>query len=148
MISKELRILLADDDMDDCLLFQDALSELSIPTTLRSVRDGDELLIHINQEQKRLPDVLFLDLNMPRKNGFECLAAIKNNENLRQLPVIIFSTSINEEIVRLVYKSGAAYFIRKPNEFSKLKKVILQAINLVIEGTRIQPSLENFVLKI
>lgn len=148
MFSKELKILLADDDWDDCIFFQDALSELSIPAILNIVRDGEQLMQLLITGHENLPHVLFLDLNMPRKNGFECMAAIKLHENLRQIPVIIFSTSLNEEIINLVYKNGAVYFIRKPNEFSKLKKIILHALTLIAEGNGTQPSMDNFVLKI
>jgi CheY-like chemotaxis protein len=99
----------------------------------------------INQSTA-LPHVLFLDLNMPRKNGFECLSEIKANERLSMLPVIIFSTSFEQEVVNLLYKNGAQYYIRKPSEFTQFKKMIGVALALIAKENISQPAIENFVL--
>ena len=86
---------------------------------------------------------------MPRKNGFECLSEIKHNPKLKQLPVIIFSTSFEQEVVNLLYKNGAQYFIRKPSEFSQFKKIIHQTITTLIVPQNIpQQTRENFVLTV
>jgi CheY-like chemotaxis protein len=130
MDTERIRILLADDDKDDCFLFREALSELSIPTDLEIVYDGEQLMDHLNDNADNLPDVLFLDLNMPRKNGFECLSEIKHNDKLKELPVIMFSTSYprdmhyENDIMKLLYKIGARDYIRKPENFNLLKEVI------------------------
>ena len=75
---KQMFILLADDDTDDCIFFKEALDELLLPTKLMTVHDGEQLMHLLANESTELPDVLFLDLNMPRKNGFECLEEIKS----------------------------------------------------------------------
>src|SRR5436190_20290480 len=93
MDNEKIGILLADDDKDDCFLFREALSELPVPTNLVTVHDGEQLMSYLTEHAKDLPDVLFLDLNMPRKNGFECLTEIKHTDTLKDLPVIMFSTS-------------------------------------------------------
>jgi CheY-like chemotaxis protein len=130
MDPEKLQILLADDDKDDCFLFREALSELPIPTELATVHDGEQLMNYLNENSENLPHVLFLDLNMPRKNGFECLTEIKHNDKLQSLPVIMFSTSyprdINyeQDIIKVLYNIGAQDYIRKPEDFTKLKKVI------------------------
>jgi CheY-like chemotaxis protein len=93
-----------------------------------------------------LPSVLFLDLNMPRKNGFECLSEINVKESLKDLPVIIFSTSYDSEVVKKLYSDGAHFYVRKPNEFEKLKIVIQQALLLTTQPKYTRPSMENFVL--
>src|SRR6185295_4050117 len=103
LISKPLNILLADDDTDDCIFFKAAVKEFSMATTLSTVHDGEQLMELLTKEGNELPDVLFLDLNMPRKNGFECLSEIKQNKNLEHLPVIMFSTSFEQEVVNLLY---------------------------------------------
>ena len=77
-----------------------------------------------------LPDVIFLDLNMPLKNGFQCLKEIKMNGSLKQLPVIIFSTTIQAETVDKVYKDGASFYMRKPEDFNQLKKDIKKALSI------------------
>jgi len=115
---KQLNILLADDDIDDCVFFKEALSELLISTNITAVHDGEKLMKLLTSITNVLPHILFLDLNMPRKNGFECLTEIKENEKLKNLPVAIFSTSYEQEVVNSLYKNGAQYFIRKPAEFS------------------------------
>ena len=146
---KPLNILLADDDTDDCIFFKAALGELLLSTHLTTVNDGEQLMQLLTNETNVLPHVLFLDLNMPRKNGFECLSEIKGNQKLRQLPVIIFSTSFEQEVVNLLYRNGAQYFIRKPSEFSQFKKIIHQTfITLIIPQNILQPNRENFVLTV
>src|ERR1019366_5867845 len=121
-----LNILLADDDIDDCQFFEEALDELPISTHFTAVHDGEQLMQLLTNETNELPDILFLDLNMPRKNGFECLNEIKLNKKLQQLSVILFSTSLDQEVVNLLYKNGAQYFIRKPTEFPKFQRIIQQ----------------------
>ena len=97
-------LLLADDDIDDCTFFEDALEELPISATLLTVNDGVQLMNYLSAKSDNLPDALFLDLNMPRKSGFECLSEIKLINKLKDLPVIIFSTSLNMEVVDLLYQ--------------------------------------------
>jgi CheY-like chemotaxis protein len=145
---KPLNILLADDDKDDRFFFKLALDALAVPTQLTAVMDGENLMEYLAENAHQLPDVLFLDLNMPRKNGFECLSEIKLNEGLKQLPVIMFSTSFEQEVVNLLYQNGAQYFMRKPAEFSQLKKIIRQTVQLITQGNNAQPSKENFVLTV
>ena len=151
---EQLNILLADDDTDDCHFFKQAVEELLLSTNLTIVHDGEQLMQHLSkgitsQDSSPLPHVLFLDLNMPRKNGFECLSEIKLNTELKQLPVIIFSTSFEQEVVNRLYENGAQYFIRKPSEFSQFKKIIHQTfITLIVPHNISQPTRENFVLTV
>lgn len=144
----ELIILLADDDTDDRIFFKDAIAELINPVNFTAVRDGEELMQLLSNETKKLPHVIFLDLNMPRKNGFECLAEIKKNKRLKNLPVVIFSTSFEQEVVDLLYDNGAHFFIRKPSEFKLFKKIILYTLTRFIPQNIIQPAKINFVLTV
>lgn len=147
MKKKKIHILLADDDHDDCLLFQEALKDLPVATELTTVPNGEQLMELLAKKRKRLPDVLFLDLNMPRKNGFSSLGEIKRTNDLDQLPVIIFSTATEEEKVSLVYKDAAHYYIRKPATFSELKNVIHKVLTLIQNKNMPLPTKENFELK-
>ena len=140
-------LLLADDDIDDCIFFEDALKELPISATLSTVNNGIQLMNYLLAKSDNLPDVLFLDLNMPRKNGIECLTEIKLNDTLKDLPVIIFSTSFNMEVVDLFYQKGAHYYIRKPGEYEKLRKIILEAVTLTSQDKLTRPTRDKFILE-
>ena len=148
MKSEQLNILLADDDKDDCTFFIDALDAIPISTNITAVHDGEELMELLTNNATILPHVLFLDLNMPRKNGFECLYQIKQNEKLNKIPVVIFSTSFEQEVVNLLYNNGAQYFIRKPSEFVLFKKIIQHTLTLITNEPVSQPGKEQFVLTI
>ena len=149
MSIKSFRVLLADDDKDDCLFFEEAIAELTATTNFTTVHNGEQLMQLLTNETMKLPDILFLDLNMPRKNGFECLAEIKSNSKLKYLPVVIFSTSYEQDVVNLLYDNGAHYFIRKPSEFALFKKIILHTLLLILQlGSSTQPTKENFVLTV
>ena len=130
---KPLNILLADDDTDDCFFFKKALEELHISTQLTTIHDGEELMKYLSENSENLPDVLFLDVNMPRKNGFECLSEIKHTEKLQDLPVVIFSTNKSRDTISVLFKSGANIYICKPHEFSHLKQVISHALTMAAE---------------
>ncbi len=140
------KLLLADDDMDDRLFFEDAIEELFTSYKLSTVTDGVELMEVLFDNSEQLPDILFLDINMPRKNGCECLAEIKANDMLKKIPVVIFSTSLDMEIVNKLYENGAHYYIRKPGDFNVLKKVIYQATVLLKEDNINQPERSNFIM--
>lgn len=130
---KQLNILLADDDTDDCNFFKEALEKLQLSAHLTTVHDGDGLMKLLTNEANELPHVLFLDINMPRKNGFECLSEIKQNEKLKDLPVVIFSTSSSKDNINRVFKIGAHVYIRKPGDFSQLMQVIHHALPIAAE---------------
>ncbi|MBO9583992.1 MAG: response regulator [Flavobacterium sp.] len=147
MTKEHYYLLLADDDEDDCLFFKEALDEIVISTTLSFVHDGVQLMNYLKTNDSNLPDILFLDLNMPLKNGLECLAEIKGNENLKNLPIIIFSTSLDGEIVDKLYQKGASFYIRKPGDFSKLKSVIEKALTIAPQNNFEQPERANFILQ-
>jgi CheY-like chemotaxis protein len=148
MILKHLDILLADDDIDDCIFFKEALGELVISTSLTTVHDGEQLMKLLTNEKTKPPQILFLDLNMPRKNGFECLSEIKQNNKLKNLPVVIFSTSFEQEVVNLLYKNGAQYFIRKPSVFLQFKEIILHTLLLIMDESISHSTKENFVITV
>lgn len=146
MISQNITVLLADDDKDDCLLFKDALEELPVSADLTIVYNGEELIEELINKGNKLPDVLFLDLNMPRKNGFVALGEIKRNPKLENLPVVIFSTSSDMEAVKNTYRDAAHYYISKPVDFSHLKKVIYEALTLITKDSRSIPLQEDFII--
>jgi CheY-like chemotaxis protein len=145
-ISTPINILIAEDDDTDRLLFDEALEELPVNASLTAVVNGEELMQWLSDENNELPDVLFLDLNMPRKNGFAALGQIKRDPRLEELPVFIFSTANDEEMIKQVYKDAAHYFIRKPGKFRELKSLIYKALTLVADKNPDLPVKEDFIL--
>jgi CheY-like chemotaxis protein len=137
-------IYLADDDADDRMFFEDALKQLPIPAQLTLSNDGLELMCNL---ETVIPDVIFLDLNMPRKNGFQCLEEIRSTPNLKDIPIVIFSTTANEDAVNKTYQLGANYYICKPHSFELLVKAIETVLTLEIL-LKSQPPKENFILTI
>ncbi len=142
---KPLWILLADDNIDNCYLFKEVIEEFGISAIFTTISDGEQLIQWLDKSEK-LPHIIFLDLNMPRKNGFGCLEEIKSNERFKSLPVIIFSTSFNPDIVSMLYQKGAHYYIQKPAKFTELKKAIHKALTMTVEEKFMQPSEEKFVI--
>jgi CheY-like chemotaxis protein len=130
---KKLKILLADDDTDDCIFFKKALEEISASAELIVVHDGEQLMNYLFENSEHLPHILFLDINMPRRNGLECLNEIKQNEKLKGIPVVMFSTSNSWDTINSLFKSGAHVYIHKPSDFAQLKQVIHHAIPLAAE---------------
>ncbi|MDR7211657.1 response regulator [Flavobacterium piscis] len=115
-------ILQIDDDTDDCELFLEALQAISsaLYTSINDPVDALRKLIH----KEISPDVIFLDLNMPVMSGMEFLTEIKKNDIIKNIPVIIFSTSQFDEIKRQAKNNGAHDFISKPSDFNELKKIL------------------------
>ena len=134
-----LNILLADDDYDDRFLFTKALKELPIETNLVTVHDGEKLMDYLNENLNKLPDIVFLDLSMPRKTGFECLTEIKGSEKLKNITVIVFTTSFargidfEQGLIGTLEKIGAEEYIRKPSSFEELKQIISRVLNTAEE---------------
>ncbi len=144
--AKRKSIFLADDDEDDCILFEDALREVCCETILKTANDGLELMEILEEAVPPPPDVIFLDLNMPLKNGFECLADLKSINKLRNIPVVIFSTSAQKDAVERVYSQGAHYYICKPTSFDKLKNAIEKVLSIDWSTNLDQPTKEKFLL--
>jgi len=123
-------ILLADDDENDRFFFKDAFSEIKIKTAVITVKDGIELLQYLQAPDVILPHILFLDLNMPRKGGMECLKEIKRDGRFDDMAIAIYSTSASEEDVEETFINGANVYIRKPSDFENLKKVLTKVITI------------------
>ena len=125
-----IHIILADDDEDDRMLFTDAFGELRINTKVNTFNDGVELMDYLNAPDSILPNVLFLDLNMPKKNGIECLYEIKQDARFNDIAIAIFSTSSSEEHIEETFVQGANIYIKKPSDFTTLKKVLLDVVTV------------------
>ncbi len=114
------RILIADDDVDDVQLTKDCFDENKLHILVNEVGDGQYLMDHLKgiikvPETKKLPQLILLDLNMPRKSGLEALKELKEDERLCRIPVVIFSTSKAPKDIEKAYELGASCFVNKPN---------------------------------
>ena len=143
-----LTILLADDDVDDCIFFKGALAKSFVLTNFIAVHNGKELMEVLMSDTRELPDALFIDLNMPRKNGFECLSEIKLTAKLKHIPVIMYSTSNDQGVVDRLYDNGAQYFIRKPSMISQFEEIIHRTLILIAKRDLKQPAREHFKLEL
>ncbi len=142
-----IHIILADDDEDDRLFFTDAFSELKINTKVNTYNDGVELMNYLNSDDAILPQVLFLDLNMPKKNGIECLHEIKSNSKFEDIAIAIYSTSSSEEHIEETFVNGANIYIKKPNDFEALKKILSDVVAINWQYHTSGLNKDNFLLR-
>lgn len=139
-------VFLADDDADDRLLFEEAVMEVTTNIALTMASDGEQLMTMLGNSEPPPPHLIFIDLNMPLKNGFECLEEIKKDKKFINIPVVIFSTSCQKEAMDSLYNKGADYYICKPDNYQKLKKVLNKTFSLSFTDIYTRPSRENFLI--
>jgi len=132
-LNETCNIFLADDDEDDTFLFQEALGQIPLPTDLVIAENGMELMKKLGSTEQ-VPDLIFLDMNMPVKNGLECLQELRRSDIYKETPVVILSTSVAGYLLEDAYNAGANLYIQKPTSFSNLvtilKKCLLKKSNL------------------
>ena len=143
-----IHVLLADDDEDDRNFFKDAFGEIKINTDVKLVKDGVELMEYLNKPDIVLPHILFLDLNMPRKNGLECLLEIKKIDRLKNIAIAIYSTSASDSDIEETFVKGANIYIKKPNDFEALKKTLSVVTTLNWQYHTNSLNKETFLLSI
>ena len=148
MKKEPLHILLADDDEDDRLLFTEAFSELKIKTIVHTVNTGIQLMERLKMKNIRLPHLLFLDLNMPRKNGLECLQEIRSDKKLKGISIAIYSTSGTEKDMEETFRNGANVYITKPNDFNILKQILEKVVVTTYQYQDQSMKRENYLLRI
>ena len=141
-------VVLADDDEDDRLFFTDAFEELKMQTKVDVYKDGIELMNALNQSDSILPNILFLDLNMPMKSGLECLKEIKMNPRFKNLSIAIYSTSASEEDIEDTFVNGANVYIKKPNDFKILKKILADVVTMNWQYHTSGLNKDNFLLRL
>ena len=122
------QVLLIDDDRDDAELFKEALSEIDGSIAFEHCEDSRHVLKNISGKQDNLPDIIFLDINMPIVSGWECLAELKKTNQLKDIPVIMFSTSSQTQEKELATKLGAVGFVTKPSDYQSLKNLLVSIL--------------------
>lgn len=141
-------ITLADDDEDDRLFFTDAFDELKINTVVNTFKNGKELLEFLNHPESVLPNIIFLDLNMPILNGLDSLKEIKKIDKFNDIAVAIYSTSSSEEDVENTFVLGANIYIKKPSDFNTLKKVLSDVVTINWQYHTNGLNKDNFLLRL
>lgn len=130
MNTQPMDILLVEDNEDDILLEQEALADAKLVNLMYVVRDGEEAMAYLRRQGKyqnaQMPGLILLDINMPKKNGFEVLNEIKTDPALMHMPVVMLTTSDSESDIVKSYAKGACSFITKPMDFDKLRDVARQ----------------------
>lgn len=148
MERKPINIMLVDDDASDRMVFRDALEALEILTIIQTQNNGQQLMAYLATNIAHLPDIIFLDLNMPRKNGLECLKEIRSNDRFKAISIIIYSTSASENDINETFLNGANVYIKKPNNFDILKQVLDKAVTTANLYQDTALNRENFLLKL
>ena len=129
-MTKPLHILIVEDNDDDVVLIEAAFTDGSLQASYDVVRDGEEAMTYLRHEAEydraRRPDLILLDINMPRKNGFEVLDELKQDPELKYLPVIMLTTSNRDSDILQAYAQGAASYLVKPQHFDELRAMALK----------------------
>ena len=132
------KILVVDDDMDDVQLFGEVIANIEPSIKLLHAEDGRDALEKLAETTNHLPDLIFLDLNMPRMDGKECLKKIKKDDQLNHIPVIIYTTSSQINDIEETMEAGAVCFITKPNNLKELERILIAVIGSIpadLEGS-------------
>jgi CheY-like chemotaxis protein len=127
--SKLLDVLFADDDLDDRELFKEAIESAELRLNLDFVEDGKSLFENL-QQRKTMPDLIFLDLNMPFRTGKECLVEIRKDSRFSSIPVIIYSTSSSIKDIDDTFEKGANLYVKKPSSFKDLITIAKKVMSL------------------
>ena len=138
-----IEVLLVEDDPGDVLMTKEAFEEHRVNNTLRVVNDGDEALAYLRQQEPYpdavRPDLILLDLNLPRKDGRQVLQEIKNDEHLRHIPVVVLTTSQADEDVLRSYQLHANAYVTKPVDFDQFIKAVQQIDEFFVSVVKLPP---------
>ena len=140
--------MLADDDKDDRDDFMDAFKSLKLSIEMQVVNNGIELMKYLNDPSAVIPHILFLDLNMPKKSGLECLIELKKIERLKNLTVVIYSTSSSEKDMEDTFLNGANVYMKKPAHLTVLKKLLSHVLTINWQYHTSGLNRDNFLMQL
>jgi len=138
-------VFLADDDDNDSFLFRDAIGQVGKYLSLNTFKDGFELMNHLNDKRNPLPDIIFLDLYMPYKNGFDCLDEIRSCDRLKDLTVIIYTTANHIEDIQMALNKGGTLYFAKSSTFQELVNRLSKILNMNWEEFNPEARMDKFV---
>lgn len=146
---QNIRVLLTDDDEDDREFFADAIADLQLDFPVEFCSNGLELLNRLYDKNLHVPDIIFLDLNMPVMSGFETLQEIRDDAKFKNIPVIaIYSTSATEEGIKSTFGLGANAYVVKPVSFDDLKKLLRKVIEMDWKEKLKNSEIESYIITI
>lgn len=148
MRKQDFSVVLVDDDEDDRFLFGEAFEELNVNIGLSIFKNGKEFIDHLEDGLTEIPNLVFLDLNMPIMNGIDCLKYLKKRALLSKIFVAIYSTSNAAKDFEETFHNGANIYIQKPDNFQCLVKVIDKAIKTCLQYGDSRLNKDNFILKL
>lgn len=122
------KVVLTDDDRDDASLFREALLEVNNRIDFEYFEGGKEAIQHLNAKEHEIPDVIFLDINMPVISGWHCLEEFKRSQQLKNVPIYIYTTSSHKKEKERAMQMGATGFITKPSDFKELIEILRKTI--------------------
>lgn len=134
-------VLLAEDDDDDVYLFKIAFNSVMLTDTIRLAKNGDMLFKEL---AKKIPDLLFLDIHMPCKNGMDCVREIRQNKLYDAMPVIIFTSEARQEYIENTYRLGANFWMDKPVNTGELARKIQKVLSVDWQKGMIYPSMDQY----
>lgn len=143
---ESVKIILADDDKDDQEFFKDALDAAEIPSEVLTVDNGQELINTLKDSAEPKPDIVFIDINMPVKNGKQALAEIKNDQELQDIPAVMLSTSNQPKDIDDAFNTGADLYIQKPHSFSNFILILKKVFTLHWTKALMNPLKDIFFL--
>ena len=143
MLQPENDILLAEDDIEDADIFSVAMNELKCPYTLRHAKNGDVLFVLLKE---RMPYILFLDIDMPCKNGIACIVEIRKNKAYDKLPIVMYTSHLAEQIIEESFRCGANMYLTKTGTFSELTEKLRKVFYIDWANYLHYPPREQFVL--
>jgi CheY-like chemotaxis protein len=134
MLQKQKHILLAEDNDDHLFLFRRVVNTLPVQTNLQTVADGIELCNYLHNPKNKLPDIIFLDINMPRKNGLECLREIRDCSTFNHIPVVVYTTSDEDCDRKNAQNLGASLYLIKDGDYRSLSRILVLFLSDLSDG--------------
>ncbi|SDQ15832.1 Response regulator receiver domain-containing protein [Chryseobacterium soldanellicola] len=148
MNKEYLNVILADDDEGNIVFLKNILKELKIRTKVQAFQNGADLMKYLNSEDALIPEIIFMDFHIPTKNALGYLHEIKSNAKLENMVTVIYSNTVSEAEIENVFVNGGNIFMKKPNEYSALKKVVSEIITINWQYHTSGFNKDNFIMKI
>jgi len=143
---KPLKITLAEDDHDDQELFLHAIEKTETETEVTVVNNGQELVNTLKDPAQENPDIIFVDINMPVKDGIQAVKEIKKDEELKDIPAVMFSTSESPKDVRASFESGANLYVSKPSSLKNFVDILKKIFSFHWTGVLFRPIWNRFFI--